>query len=123
MEASLFKIGLLGCLQETHSGRADMSGVGDDDDIIADVTECPTCLTITEHEILKRVSRGKGEDLLVRCVECSEVHLLKLRPSSSISIRLLSPKDLRVPQYLLSRILMSLFLLEIYSKGMVLSGL
>ena len=51
MEASLFKIGLRGCLQETHSDRADMSGVGDDDDIIADVTECPTCLTMTEHEI------------------------------------------------------------------------
>ena len=87
MEASLFKIGLRGCLQETHSGRADMSGVGDDDNIIADVTECPTCLTMTEHEILKRVSRGKGEDLLVRCIDCSEVHLLKLRPSSSVSIK------------------------------------
>lgn len=87
MEASLFKIGLRGCLQETHSGRADMSGVDDDDDFIADITECPTCLTMTEHEILKKVSRGKGEDLLVRCVECSEVHLLKLRPNSSVSIR------------------------------------
>ena len=65
MEASLFKISLRGCLQETHSGRVDMSGVSDEDDIIADVTECPICLTMTEHEILKRVSRGKGEDLLV----------------------------------------------------------
>ena len=75
MEASLFKIGLRGCLQETHSGRADMSGVDYDDDFIADVTECPTCLTMTEHEILKKVSRGKGEDLLVRCVELSLIHI------------------------------------------------
>ena len=64
-----------------------MSGVGDEDDIIADVTECPTCLTMTEHEILKRVSRGQ-----------------------------------RVPMYLLSQILMSLFQSGIYSKEMVLSG-
>ena len=64
-----------------------MSEVGDDGDAIADVTECPTCLTMTEHEILKRVSRGKGEDILVRCVECSEVHLVKLRPNSSVSIK------------------------------------
>tara|TARA_Y100000768_G_scaffold351257_1_gene302028 strand:+ start:851 stop:1459 length:609 start_codon:yes stop_codon:yes gene_type:complete len=64
-----------------------MTGVGDDGDIIADVTECPRCLTMTEHEILKRVSRGKGEDLLVKCIECSDVHLLKLRPNSSVSIK------------------------------------
>ena len=60
---------------------------GDDDGAIVDVTECPRCLTMTEHDILKRVSRGSGEDLLVRCVECSEVHLLKLRPPSSVSIK------------------------------------
>lgn len=60
---------------------------GDDGGAIVDVTECPRCLTMTEHDILKRVSRGSGEDLLVRCVECSEVHLLKLRPPSSVSIK------------------------------------
>ena len=64
-----------------------MGGVGDDDEIIADVTKCPRCLDMTEHEILKRVSKGKGEDILVRCFECSEVHLLNLRPSSSVSIK------------------------------------
>ena len=64
-----------------------MGGVGDDDEIIADVAKCPICLAMTEHEILKRVSKGKGEDVLVRCLECSEVHLLNLRPSSSVKIK------------------------------------
>ena len=111
----IIQIGLLGCFKRPiRAGQ--ICRVGDDDDIIADVTECPTCLTITEHEILKRVSRGQGEDLLVRCVECSEVHLLKLRPSSSISIKTTLSEGPESSQYLLSRILMSLFLLEIYSK-------
>ena len=64
-----------------------MGGVDDDDEIIADVAKCPICLAMTEHEILKRVSKGKGEDVLVRCLECSEVHLLNLRPSSSVKIK------------------------------------
>lgn len=64
-----------------------MAGESDGGDVVADVTECPRCLTMTEHEILKRASKGKGEDILVKCVECSEVHLLKLRPSSSVSIK------------------------------------
>ena len=60
----------------------------------------------------------------MRCIDCSVVHLLKLRPSSSVSIKTtLSEGSERVPRYLLSRILMSLFQSEIYSKGMVLSGL
>ena len=64
-----------------------MGGVGDDDEIIADVAKCPVCLAMTEHEILKRASKGKGEDVLVRCLECSEVHLLNLRPSPSVKIK------------------------------------
>ena len=64
-----------------------MGGVGDDEEIIADVAKCPTCLAMTEHEILKRVPKGKGEDVLARCIECSEVHLLNLRPSPSFKIK------------------------------------
>ena len=47
------------------------------DDEVVDVAVCPKCSIMTEHTILK-TAKGKGEDLLVRCQECSEVHLLKL---------------------------------------------
>ena len=58
-----------------------------DDDRVADVTECPRCSVMTEHSILKKTTKGRGEDLLVRCLECSEVHLLNLRPSSLVKVR------------------------------------
>ena len=58
-----------------------------DDDRVADVTECPRRSVMTEHSILKKTTKGRGEDLLVRCLECSEVHLLNLRPSSLVKVR------------------------------------
>ncbi|DAC47752.1 MAG: hypothetical protein CMA62_00585 [Euryarchaeota archaeon] len=58
-----------------------------DDGRVADVTECPGCSSMTEHAILKRSPKGKGEDLLVRCLECSEVHLLNLRPAASVKVK------------------------------------
>ena len=54
---------------------------------VVDVTVCPRCSIMTEHTILKKSSKGKGEDLLVRCQECSEVHLLNLRPSTLAKVR------------------------------------
>ena len=52
------------------------------DDEVVDVAVCPKCSIMTEHTILKKAAKGKGEDLLVRCQECSEVHILNLRPST-----------------------------------------
>ena len=58
-----------------------------DDDEVVDVAVCPKCSIMTEHTILKKAAKGKGEDLLVRCQECSEVHLLTLRPSTLAKVR------------------------------------
>ena len=42
---------------------------------------------MTEHEILRRTMKGNGEDLLVRCIECSNVQNLQLRPPKSVSVK------------------------------------
>ena len=54
---------------------------------VFDATVCPECTKMTEHEILKRNIRGDGEDLLVRCMICSNVHNLQLRPPKSVFIK------------------------------------
>ena len=59
----------------------------DEDDRLVDVTECPKCLIMTEHSILKRTPKGRGEDLLVKCIECNAVHLMNLRPSTLAKMR------------------------------------
>lgn len=61
--------------------------MGEADESVADVAECPECLELTEHEILSRVDKGAGQDLLVRCIGCSKVHRISLRPPSSTSVR------------------------------------
>jgi uncharacterized Zn finger protein len=59
----------------------------DIDEEVFDATVCPECAKMTEHEILKRNLRGNGEDLLIRCVVCSNVHNLHLRPPKSVLIK------------------------------------
>lgn len=54
---------------------------------VFDATVCPECTKMTEHEILKRNVKGDGEDLLVRCLICSNVHNLQLRPPKSVLIK------------------------------------
>tara|TARA_B110000881_G_C18552163_1_gene504707 strand:- start:181 stop:780 length:600 start_codon:yes stop_codon:yes gene_type:complete len=51
-----------------------------DEDDVSDVANCPQCLEMTEHDIMKRSKKGKGEDILARCLECNDVHLIELRP-------------------------------------------
>ena len=55
-----------------------------DDDEVSDAANCPMCLEMTEHDVLKRIRKGKGEDILARCLECSDVHLIELRPPEPI---------------------------------------
>ncbi len=38
-----------------------MSSQYDEDDVL-DAANCPICLELTEHEILKRTKKGKGEE-------------------------------------------------------------
>ena len=56
-----------------------MSSQYDEDDVL-DAANCPICLELTEHEILKRTKKGKGEDILTKCIDCNDIHLIELRP-------------------------------------------
>ena len=59
-------------------------GLGDEEAI--DVSQCPNCEDFTEHNVLRRVNKGEGEDLLIQCLECNEVQTLHLRPGKPIKI-------------------------------------
>ena len=53
---------------------------------IFDVAKCPQCPSVTEHGILKRTKKGKGEDILAKCYECGIVHLIELRPPKPVFV-------------------------------------
>ena len=59
----------------------------DIDEEVVDVAVCPNCSKMREHEILRRTMKGNGEDLLVRCIQCSNVQNLQLRPPKSVSVK------------------------------------
>ena len=48
---------------------------------------CPACSTESEHEVIRRTSKGNGEDILARCMDCSHVHTLHLRPPRMVRVR------------------------------------
>ena len=57
-----------------------------DDEEAIDVSQCSNCEDFTEHNVLRRVRKGEGEDLLIQCLECNEVQTLHLRPGKPIKI-------------------------------------
>ena len=57
-----------------------------DDEEAIDVSQCSNCEDFTEHNVLRRVKKGEGEDLLIQCLECNEVQTLHLRPGKPIKI-------------------------------------
>ena len=57
-----------------------------DDEEEIDVSQCSNCEDFTEHNVLRRVRKGDGEDLLIQCLECNEVQTLHLRPGKPIKI-------------------------------------
>ena len=59
----------------------------DVDEEVVDVAVCPKCSKMTEHEVLRRTMKGSGEDLLVRCAQCSNVQNLQLRQPKSVFIK------------------------------------
>ena len=68
----------------------------DIDEEVFDAAVCPECTKMTEHEILRRNVKGNGEDLLVRCVICSNVHNLQLRPPKSVFIKTMTQSSSRI---------------------------
>ena len=50
-------------------------------------SECPSCIEVTDHSIIKRTPQGKGEDVLVRCSSCSFVHKIMIRPPKPVMVK------------------------------------
>ena len=72
------------------SFRRDVEDTDTDTDVdeeVVDVAVCPKCSKMTEHEVLRRTMKGNGEDLLARCVQCSNVQNLQLRPPKPVFIK------------------------------------
>ena len=58
----------------------------DDEEIIENATLCEECGDITEHEILKEKEIGGGRDFLLKCISCSSITTLEIRPPKLIRI-------------------------------------
>ena len=56
------------------------------DDAVAQIAECINCSQSTEHEVLRRTPRGSGVDVLARCLECSKVQTIVIRPPKAVSL-------------------------------------
>ena len=50
------------------------------------LAECPQCLEVVGHIVIKRRKRGLGEDVLAKCEGCHAVHTIIIRPPKAISI-------------------------------------
>ena len=72
----------LGWVEYPDSSRLGMS---DEDE--GALSECPSCEEVTEHSIIKRTPQGEGEDVLVRCISCSLVHKIMIRPPKPVMVR------------------------------------
>ncbi len=51
------------------------------------VANCPTCEDLVEHEEIRRVDKGKGEDVLARCLVCGNVHTILIRPPKLVLVK------------------------------------
>jgi len=59
----------------------------EEDEIILDnAVECPACLQVTGHQILREKVKGKGIDYLVKCDECGNVQTVHIRPPPVMKI-------------------------------------
>lgn len=68
--------------------RDNMASENEDEDNseIFDVAKCPQCADVTEHDILKKSKKGKGQNILAKCLECGIVHLIELRPPKAVFV-------------------------------------
>jgi uncharacterized Zn finger protein len=58
----------------------------DDEFVMDNAGECPTCDMVTGHEVLREKKAGSGSDFLVKCDECGSVHTITVREPKSITI-------------------------------------
>ena len=53
---------------------------------LENAVHCPLCDELTGHEILKEKAKGTGKDYLLKCIDCSKVHTVHLRPPPVVVI-------------------------------------
>ena len=58
----------------------------DDEEILENANFCDACNEVTAHELLREKPVGEGRDVLLKCVECSFVYTLEIRPPKLIRI-------------------------------------
>jgi len=58
----------------------------EDDDVVENVTVCPSCDEYEGHDILTSKPKGTGHDHRVRCQGCGHVHTVHLRPPRAVSV-------------------------------------
>ena len=61
----------------------------DVDEVLNNVTRCPSCNARHGHEILKEkvLKNGSGIDYLLRCEGCGHVHKVIFRDSNPVTVR------------------------------------
>ena len=60
---------------------------------LENAVHCPVCDELTGHEILKEKAKGKGMDYLLKCIDCSKVHTVHLRPPPVVDIPFILTED------------------------------
>ena len=58
----------------------------EEEEILENALQCPTCTELTAHDVLNEKNKGAGVDLLVRCVDCSHTHTVHIRRPIEILI-------------------------------------
>ena len=59
----------------------------DEDAVVEAIAMCPGCSEQSEHEVMKRNPKGRGEDALVRCLDCGHVHTLQMRQPRAVHVK------------------------------------
>jgi uncharacterized Zn finger protein len=58
----------------------------DEEVFLENAVHCPGCDDLTGHEILTEKKKGNGMDYLLKCIDCSKVHTVHLRPPPLVEI-------------------------------------
>ena len=53
---------------------------------LENAVHCPICDELTGHEILNEKPKGTGADYLLKCIDCSKVHTVHIRPPPVVEI-------------------------------------
>lgn len=58
----------------------------DEEVFLENAVHCPGCDELAGHEILTEKKKGNGMDYLLKCIDCTKVHTVHLRPPPMVEI-------------------------------------